>query len=58
MAVAESISDLSEALKGLIEAYWRNKNDESGGFIVCITPEGIPDYFKAADKALKKARGE
>ena len=55
--------DMYEALKFLVEKYWKNKGSDGktcphpGEFISCITPEGIPNYWKQADKALAKAEG-
>ena len=59
---------LVEALKGLVEVYWMNKGEpfldpenkrmKLSEFICCITPKGIPNYWKKADEAIKEAEGE
>ena len=55
--------DMYEALKELINTYVMNK-DSNGifphpkEFIACITPEGRPEYWDKAIKALAKAEGK
>jgi len=52
--------ELYEALNTLIKKYWANKGSSGkfpypGEFIACITPSGIPSYWKVADKAIAQA---
>ena len=49
--------DMYEALKALTKHYIANQGI-SGEFIVCITPEGIPEYWENAKQALAKAEGK
>ncbi|KKL82751.1 hypothetical protein LCGC14_1981640 [marine sediment metagenome] len=56
LAVAEAIGEMYEALKFLLDKYWKNQErDDTKGFICCITPEGIPQYWRDARQALAKA---
>lgn len=60
------IEELVGALETLMKKYWCNKGEpyldkknkrmKLSEFISCITPEGIPDYWKKADKAVNKAK--
>ena len=47
--------ELYEALKFLLDKYWKNQEeDNTKGFITCITPKGIPEYWKEVRQALAK----
>ncbi|MFH0769429.1 MAG: hypothetical protein V1932_07715 [Chloroflexota bacterium] len=55
--------ELAEALETLIKKYWCNKGQNGKPcphpteFIDCITSNGIPDYWRKADKVLAKYDG-
>jgi len=45
-----------ESLRFLVDKYWKNQTDDySEGFITCITPGGIPEYWKDARRAISQA---
>ena len=47
--------ELEGALQVLVDKYWRNQEEDyDEGFISCITPNNIPDYWKRARQALKE----
>jgi len=64
LAVAEAIGDMYEALKELVDTYWMNKGSNGKTcphpkeFIACITPNGIPEYWKKAENVLAKIKGD
>lgn len=63
-AVAEQIVPMYKALKELIDTYWANQGQDGktcphpAEFIACITPTGIPDYWRKAAKTLQKAEAK
>lgn len=54
--------ELIQALQSLITKYWMNQGSDGKAcphpkeFIACITPKGIPDYWRNAQKALDNAK--
>ncbi len=43
------------SLKELVNKYWCNQEEDmSKGFIACITPEGIPEYWLKARWLVEK----
>lgn len=52
--LCKAAPDLLEALQKIVGEYIANPNTPYE-FVVCITPEGIPDYWQEARAAIAKA---
>ncbi len=57
----EVLQEALDALEALVHEYWMNKGSDGTfptphEFIACITPSGIPDYWRKADAVLAKAK--
>ena len=49
----ENKYELYWSLKELIDKYWCNQEEDmSKGFIACITPDNIPDYWLKARRII------
>jgi len=42
-----------QSLRELVDVYVANRGTD-GQFIICITPKGIPDYWKRAIKIVEE----
>lgn len=50
----ELFDEMKEALDTLCNVYLANRGSEHE-FVTCITPKGVPDYWKRATAILQKA---
>jgi len=51
----ENKYELYWALKDLIDKYWCNQEEDiSKGFIACITPDAIPEYWLRARRTIER----
>lgn len=56
--IERRIAGLEQALQTLVDKYIANQGTEHE-FVSCITPKGIPDYWrKAIDATMKGGKGE